>query len=53
LNILQFIGKQDERGTGFLCGCANDLQQSLQIILEIAVVGKPRLGSKSKPTSMS
>ncbi len=43
MNILQFIDEQNQCGAGFLRGRANDLKQSLQIVLQIAVICEPRL----------
>ncbi len=44
LDILNFVDEQYQRDSGLLGGCADRLQQRLQIVLEVSVVGKAGLG---------
>jgi hypothetical protein len=43
LNVLQLVDEQDDCRTGLLGGVAHCLQQRLQVVLEVAIVGQPRL----------
>ena len=43
-DVLQLVDEERERGAGLLRGRADRLEQRLQVVLEIAVVGEAGLG---------